>query len=219
MNFVLIPAGPFLMGSPADTGEADEWPRHRVTIDEPFYLGECEVTQEQWQQVMGANPSRNKGAKLPVDTVSWSDCRRFLAKLSAQTGRRFVLPTEAEWEYACRAGAATTWSFGAEATHAADYAWYARNAAGRTHPVGGKAPNAWGLYDMHGNVAEWCADWYGRYPRVGDAKDPTGAATGDSRVVRGGAWGDDPSLMRCAYRNANGPDGATDGIGFRCAIR
>lgn len=218
IEFVLISAGSFLMGSPKQSGEGDESPRHRVTITQPFYLGKHEVTQEQWQRLMDANPSNFKGAKLPVDSVSWHDCQRFLEKLGTATGQVFALPTEAQWEYAARAGATTRWSFGDEPALAGRHAWFAENSRGTSHPVGTKAANAWGLHDLHGNIAEWCADWYAApYPRS-DVVDPRGPPAGDSRVVRGGAWGDDAIFIRSAYRNANGPDGANDGIGFRCVM-
>jgi formylglycine-generating enzyme required for sulfatase activity len=218
MEFVLIPSGSFQMGSLPETGDADETPRRQITLTQSFWLGKYEVTQEQWTQLMGANPSRFKGAQLPVDTVSWNDCQRFLAKLHEKTGRNFSLPTEAQWEYACRAGGTTRWTVGDQPASLEDYAWFNKNSGDRTHPVGEKKANAWGLHDLYGNVGEWCADWYGNpYPQ-GDATDPRGPPNGQSKVIRGGAWGDDPINARSAYRNANGPDGAHDGIGFRCVM-
>jgi formylglycine-generating enzyme required for sulfatase activity len=220
MEFVLIPAGSFVMGSDENTGEGDESPAHRVTITRPFYLGKTEVTQEQWTAVMGTNPSALRGAQLPVDNVSWNDCQRFLAQLGAKTGRKFALPTEAQWEYACRAGTTTPWSFGASEGAAPAHAWLAENASGAAHPVGTKPPNAWGLHDMHGNVWEWCADWYAKHTYDDkNTVDPAGpaAATG-SRVLRGGAWGDAPDGVRSAVRNCLGPAETHDGIGFRCVM-
>jgi formylglycine-generating enzyme required for sulfatase activity len=209
------------MGSLENSGGDDESPRHAVTISRPFYLGQFEVTQEQWQAVMGSNPSHFHGLQRPVETVSWNDCQRFLARLGARTGRRFALPTEAQWEYACRAGTVTAWSFGDRDDRLADYAW-GRNAGGTTHRVGAKRPNAWGLYDMHGNVAEWCADGYAKhaYPdhAATDPREPPPAA-GGSAVFRGGAWGDDSDMLRSSYRNCNGPDGATAGVGLRCVMQ
>jgi formylglycine-generating enzyme required for sulfatase activity len=221
MEFVLIPAGSFVMGSDEHTGEGDESPAHRVTVSRPFYLGKTEVTQEQWTAVMGDNPSAFRGAKLPVEHVSWNDCQRFIAKLSAKAGRSFALPTEAQWEYACRGGTTTPWSFGKHESAAGDHAWLGENSGGGTHPVATKASNAWGLHDMHGNVWEWCSDWYAKHAY--DDKnviDPTGpaAATG-SRVLRGGAWGDAPEGVRSAVRNCLSPAETHDGIGFRCVMQ
>jgi len=154
LTFVLIPAGSFMMGD-AD-GESCDKPVHQVRITKPFYLGKYEVTQEQWQAIMGTNPSDFKGAKNPVENVNWNDCHAFLTKLNekvANTGKKFVLPTEAQWEYACRAGTTTQYSYGDSAEELGDYAWSRSNAGRTTHPVGQKKPNAWGLYDMHGNVS------------------------------------------------------------------
>jgi formylglycine-generating enzyme required for sulfatase activity len=219
MEFALVPAGTFLMGSPENTGSDDESPLRPVTISRPFYLGKFEVTQEQWQAVMGSNPSRFHGAQRPVETVSWNDCQRFLARLAARTGRRFALPTEAQREYACRAGSSTAWVCGNGDEHLGDYAWYGANAGGATHRVGTKRPNAWGLYDMAGNVAEWCSDAYAKHTYTEAAvTDPTGPGAGGSMVYRGGAWGDDSDMLRCAYRNCNGPDGANAGVGLRCVM-
>jgi formylglycine-generating enzyme required for sulfatase activity len=221
MEFVLIQPGSFLMGTDEDSGDGDEAPVHKVTITKPFYLGRCEVTQEQWKKIMGGNPSHFKGAKLPVETVSWNDCRCFLAKLGEKTGRKFALPTEAQWEFACRAGTTNRWSFGGSDAGMGDYAWSGANSGGTTHPVGEKKPNAWGLYDMHGNVGEWCADWYAKhaYPK-GDVTDPVraGPVPDSGPVWRGGAWGDNSDYLRCAYRNCNGPDGSHYGIGLRCVM-
>lgn len=218
MEFVLISPGSFAMGSPTEVGDGDEYPLHQVTITEPFYLGKYEVTQEQWIQMMTANPSHFKGSKLPVDSVSWNDCQRFLQKLAAKTGHTFLLPTEAQWEYACRAGSADRWTFGDQPAHLGEYAWFEGNAEGRTHPVGQKKANAWGIHDLHGNLSEWCADWYVNPYPPGDATNPRGPAQGDARIIRGGAWGDDAINVRSAYRSANGPDGANDGVGFRCVM-
>lgn len=219
MDFVLIPAGSFQMGSPENAGGDDESPRHAVAISRPFYLGKFEVTQEQWQALMGSNPSRFHGARRPVENVSWNDCRRFLAKLAGRTGRRFALPTEAQWEYACRAGSAGAWSSGDDSARLRDYAWYGANSGGATHRVGSKRPNAWGLYDMEGNVQEWCSDAYAKHAYDSSpAVDPAGPPLGPSMVCRGGAWSDSPETVRCAYRNCDGPDGATPGIGLRCVM-
>jgi formylglycine-generating enzyme required for sulfatase activity len=189
MKLVLIPAGKFKMGSPKDEMDRDdnEGPQHEVTISKPFYMGIHEVTQEQYEQVMGKNPSSFKGAKNPVEKVSWEDTVAFCKKLSQMSGKTVRLPTEAEWEYACRAGSRTQFYYGDDAYcgKLTDYAWWDENSDLETHRVGQKRPNVWGLYDMHGNVWEWCSDWYGPY----DDKmltDPPGAATGRCRVLRGG---------------------------------
>jgi formylglycine-generating enzyme required for sulfatase activity len=219
MEFVLIPAGSFLMGAGDVGAEEDESPAHRVTLTRAFYLGKYEVTQAQWRAIMGTDPSHHPGAELPVENVSWNDCRDFLAQLGKKTGRSFALPTEAEWEYACRAGTATAWSFGDEEGALGDYAWDEANAGGVTHPVGTKRPNPWGLCDMHGNVGEWCSDWYAKHAYDGGpATDPAGPAKGDARIWRGGAWGDNPGYLRSSYRNCRGPEGRQAGIGLRCVM-
>jgi formylglycine-generating enzyme required for sulfatase activity len=169
-----------------------------------------EVTQQQYEKVMGTNPSTTKGPQNPVEKVSWNDAVEFCRKLSAlpaekSAGYVYRLPTEAEWEYACRAGTQTAYSFGDSESELGDYAWYDKNAGGTTHPVGSKKPNAWGLYDMHGNVFEWCQDWYGSYPS-GSVTDPTGESSGSHRVVRGGAGTASPSAVR---RSASGAGLAT----------
>ena len=184
MKLKLIPAGTFTMG---EGGEA-----HKVTLTKPFGLGVYEVTQEQYQQVMGTNPSKFKAPQNPVERVSWTDAVEFCRKLSAlpaekKAGYVYRLPTEAEWEYSCRAGTSTTYSFGDSESELGDYAWYNSNSGATTHPVGGKKPNGWGLYDMHGNVYEWCQDWHEKSPS-GSTTDPTGPSSGSYRVIRGGGW-------------------------------
>jgi formylglycine-generating enzyme required for sulfatase activity len=216
MEFVLIRPGSFTMGS--DVGHKDEIPVHKVTLTQPFYLGKYEVTQEQWEKVMGGNPSVFKGTNLPVENVSWNDCQSFLAELQRKTGRKFALPTEAQWEYACRAGTTTTFSFGDDETTLAEHAWYAANSDRKTHPVGQKKPNAWGLYDMHGNVFEWCADWYTEsYPKE-DATNPLGGASGERRVIRGGAWLYIPDNLRSADRSFSPPGYRVNEYGLRCVM-
>ena len=196
MKFKLIPAGTFTMGDGDDA--------HDVTLTKPFKMGVHEVTQAQYEQVMGVNPSKFKGADNPVENVSWDDavefCRR-LSELPAEkaAGNVYRLPTEAEWEYACRAGTTTKYSFGDDESEFGDYAWYCDNSDEQTHPVGSKKPNAWGLYDMHGNVLEWCQDWYGDYPS-GSVTDPTGPAVGSHRVIRGGSWDRTAGYCRSAHR-------------------
>ncbi len=182
-EFVKIPAGEFMMG------DKDDGPIHRVKISQGFEIGKYEVTQALWEAVMGNNPSRFKGSDLPVETVSWEDAQQFISQLNSQDKRyQYRLPTEAEWEYACRAG--TTGDY---AGNLYEMAWYENNSGNQTHPVGQKKPNAWGLYDMHGNVWEWCADWYDSdYYRNSPTTDPQGPSTGSSRVHRGGVWASPP---------------------------
>ncbi len=208
MDLVLLGPGSFMMGDPK--GEKDEKPVHKVTISKSFYMGKFDVTQEQWQGVMGGNPSHFKGARNPVDSVSWEACQAFIKKLNekfAASGATFSLPTEAQWEYACRAGASTRYGFGDEEARLGEYGWFETNAGGQTHPVGEKKPNAWGLYDMQGNLWQWCADWYdGSYYKKSPATDPTGPSEPggpsgvSSRALRGGCWGDPASCCRCACR-------------------
>jgi formylglycine-generating enzyme required for sulfatase activity len=219
LEMVLIPAGEFLMGSPdSDKNvQVNEKPQHRVRITKPLYLGKYLVTQEQWEAVMGSNPSNFKGPKNPVGQVSWEDCRGFVEKLNAKIGGgKFSLPTEAQWEYACRAGSTTRYCFGDEESGLSEYAWYGANSDGRTHPVGEKNPNAWRLYDMHGNVWEWCQDWYdGRYNANSSTDDPTGPSGGSGRVNRGGGWCDTAALCRSAIRDGNSPGRRDDSLGLR----
>ena len=188
IDFVLIPEGSYMMGS--NDGYDDEKPVHQVKISRPFYLGKYPVTQAQWQTVMGNNPSHFKGASRPVEQVSWNEVQEFITKLNELEGCEgcYRLPTEAEWEYAARAGTTTAYSFGDDVGQLGNYAWYGDNSNGETHSVGEKGANLWGLYDMHGNVWEWVQDWYGNYPE-GPLTDPTGPESGSYRVVRGGSWG------------------------------
>ena len=227
LELVLIPAGKFMMGRPnGEDGGSDEQPQHKVRITRPFYIGKYELTQEQWERVMGNNPSNFKGAKNPVETVSWDDCQQFIGKLNrmglrpggaSATEGTFSLPTESEWEYACRAGSTTKYCFGDGESDLGDYAWYSSNSSGKTRPVGEKKPNAFGLYDMHGNVWEWCVDWYGEY-KAGAQDDPTGAATGQFRVVRGGSWFYSPGTLRSAIRSSYTPGYRRYVIGVRVVL-
>jgi len=218
MDFELIPAGMFLMGSDPEGGDEDEMAQHKVTITESFLIGKCEVTQEQWATIMGTNPSGFKGSKLPVETVSWNDCMLFCTKIGERTGRRIALPTEAQWEYACRAGTKSRWSFGSSDKNAGDFVWIDSNSSGTTHPVAAKKPNPWGLHEMHGNVWEWCADWYSSPYPAQEVVDPKGPWTGTARVVRGGGWGDPTVEVRSAYRSCSGPETRNNGTGFRCIM-
>ena len=208
MKFAWCPPGTFLMGSPAaELERSDDETQHRVTLTQGYWLGTYPVTQAQWQAVMGSNPSNFKGNTLPVDSVSWDDCQELVKNLSQKTGKRFRLPTEAEWEYACRAGTTTPFHFGEtistdQANYDGNYT-YGKGKKGadrqKTTPVDSFPANAWGLYDMHGNVFEWCQDWDGPYPSI-DIKDPQGADNGTARVWRGGSWCNYPRICRSAFR-------------------
>ncbi len=199
IEFVLIPAGTFEMGSA--TGDGDERPVHTVTISKPFYLGKYEVTQAQWQAIMGNNPSLFQGDdNRPVEQVWFNDVQEFIRKLNAKEGgEHYRLPTEAEWEYAARAGTTTAYSFGDDVAQLGQYAWFKDNANGQTHPVGQKKPNPWGLHDMHGNVWEWVQDWYKRYD-ADAVTDPQGPKAGTHRSRRGGAWNNFAQYCRSANR-------------------
>ncbi|NBQ48451.1 MAG: formylglycine-generating enzyme family protein, partial [Sphingobacteriia bacterium] len=194
LEMVLIPAGKFMMGSPvSEKGRKDNETQHEVTLTKPFYMGKYEVTQEQWEAVMGNNPSAVKGEKLPVTNVPSTHLQNFIAKLNAKSNSGYRLPTEAEWEYACRAGTITAYSFG-DAITPKDANCIASKIGG-TAAVGNYQANAFGLFDMHGNVWEWCEDWYGDYP-AGSVIDPKGPAEGPGRVLRGGSFS--PQFQRDA---------------------
>jgi formylglycine-generating enzyme required for sulfatase activity len=210
LEMVLIPAGKFMMGSPAS--EKDRF--NEVTLTKPFYMGKYEVTQEQWESVMGKNPSDTKGAKLPVTDVSWNDCQEFIKKLNAKTDGGYRLPTESEWEYSCRAGTSTPYSFGYKMTP--KDANYDSSEVGKPVVVGSYKANGFGLYDMHGNVWEWCEDWYGDYP-AGAVIDPKGPAMGKDRVLRGGSFFLGTSFARSFFRNHSSPSDRYTGDGFRLA--
>ena len=211
LKLVLVPAGEFLMGSPdtATYHNDDEGPQRRVTISQPFYMGVYEVTQAQWRGVMGTEPWKNRRRTKPNDNnaasyLSWNDASRFCAMLSKKIGRTVALPTEAQWEYACRAGDPAD-RFDDDASKLGDYAWYRPNAYDAeqqyVHIVGQKKPNAFGLYDMRGNVWEWCRDWYRRdfYAEAKNA-DPENTTVSKARVLRGGSWCSSAEYCRSAYR-------------------
>ena len=211
IEFCYIPAGTFIMGG--STPNTDD--RHEVTISREFYFGKYPVTQAQWEAVMGNNPSSFKGPDRPVENVSWSDCQSFIEKLNYQADDNlYRLPTEAQWEYACRAGSTTACYFGEDEGRLGEYAWYQKNSNRETHPVGKKKPNAWGLYDMHGNVWEWCQDWYGNYP-AGPVIDPRGPSSGSNRVLRGGGWRDFAGDCFSGIRYSSSPGNRFHSIGFR----
>jgi formylglycine-generating enzyme required for sulfatase activity len=198
MRMVRVPAGRFRMGSaPGEPLRQEEEIPRRVTLTRAFRMAATEVTQRQWRALMPQNPSPQPGDDLPVTSVSWKDAQEFCLKLSQKEGTTYRLPTEAEWEYACRAGGD---SGPADRAALATVAWYADNSLQTTHPIGSKGPNAWGLHDMLGNVGEWTLDVYGPYPRVEEVEDPTGPAAGSTRVVRGGSWRGYLPALRCAAR-------------------
>jgi formylglycine-generating enzyme required for sulfatase activity len=222
LELLRCPAFAFIMGSPADEMDrSNDETQHLVTISKPFWMGKTEVTQGQWQAVMGNNPSGFKCNDLPVERVSWDDAVSFCKKLTERAkaagtlpaGYEYRLPTEAEWEYACRAG--STGSFAG--TGVDDLGWYSSNSDRKIHAVGTKQANAWGLYDMHGNVWEWCQDRYEVYPE-GAVTDPTGPATGANRVCRGGCWLIGAKGCRAAYRGRGQPGSRNNFMGFRVAL-
>jgi len=264
MKLVLIPKGTFMMGSPIEEeGRDEDEKQHQVTIGKDYHLGVTEVTQGQYEKVIGANPSYFQGNNIegsrsnhPVEKVSWEDAVEFCMKLSdlpeeKKAGRAYRLPTEAEWEYACRAGSKTAYSFGDSGRDLGNYAWFLNNSGSKkidsdalwawlqdnrheyktfqeyedtiksagcaTHPVSEKKANAWGLYDMHGNVWEWCSDWYGEYPK-GAVSDPVGPREGSFRVYRGGSWRNLAAQCRSAIRYRNGRVAPHQFCGFRVAM-
>ena len=214
VEFAWCPPGTFLMGS--DTGQIDEQPVHEVTLTQGFWMATTEVTQGLWESVMGSNPARFTGDPArPIETVSWNDVQTFLTELNeAYPGMGFRLPTEAEWEFACRAGSTTEYFFGDDAGLLVDYAWFIDDSEDTTHPVGQKLPNAWNLYDMTGNVWEWTEDWAGDYG-AGPEVDPLGPSTGSDRTLRGACWFNGSTGCGTANRNDLDPNDTTDGIGFR----
>ena len=240
MKLVVIPAGSFMMGSPEDERgrNADEQP-HRVEITSGFYLGAYEVTQRQYELVMEENPSQfastggfaervanQETASHPVDSVSWHEAVRFCERLSQlpaeqAAGRSYRLPTEAEWEYACRAGSDTIWHFGIELDRLRNYAWYRDPPwQQRTYPVGQKLPNAFGLYDIYGNVWEWCSDWYAAdYYSHSPAANPQGPEQGETKVIRGGSWYSIAASCRNAARESDPPTVVDPDTGFRVVMQ
>jgi formylglycine-generating enzyme required for sulfatase activity len=214
LAMILIPQGKFVMGSPLlEPGHKDDELQHQVVFSRPYFIGKYEVTQEQWEAVMGDNPSQTKGAKLPVTNVSWNDCQNFISKLNAKTESNYRLPTEAEWEFACRSGAKSAYSVGEKITkNDANY----ENVKGGAKPVGSYKPNSFGLYDMHGNVWEFCSDCYGAYS-AGKSLDPMGIKNARDHVLRGGSFFVDGILLRSSTRDYVAPDFHNIVIGFRLA--
>jgi formylglycine-generating enzyme len=221
IEFVLIKGGCFQMGDTFGDSQADENPVHAVCVDD-FYMGKYEVTQGQWQSVMGNNPSffKNCGEKCPVEQVNWNDIQEFIKKLNAKTGKKYRLPTEAEWEYAARSGGKKEKYAGTNSdAELGKYAWYSANSGGSVHPSGQKQPNSLGLYDMTGNVWEWCQDWYGEnYYSQSPRKNPSGPQSGTRRVLRGGAWLFEPAGIRAATRYGLTPASRSDLYGFRLSL-
>jgi len=228
MEFVLIKPGKFLMGSPEDEpGRYSGEKPHQVNLTKSFYLQTTEVTQGQWQALMGKNPSSHKrcGDNCPVEQVSWKDVQQFIQKLNQKEGSaKYRLPTEAEWEYACRAGSADAFPNGGITTlqcgvddNLDAIGWYCGNSQNMIKPVAGKKPNAWGLYDMLGNVQEWCQDWFGPYPDD-EVIDPKGSKKGSYRVMRGGTWYSPARDVRCASRFGSPPHYRFRHIGFRLVM-
>ena len=213
-KMIKVKGGTFQMGS--ENGEEDEQPIHSVTLSD-YYIGETEVTQALWQAVMGSNPSEFEGDNLPVEMVNWDDCQKFISKLNQMTGKTFALPTEAQWEYAARGGNKSQGYEYSGSNNIDDVAWYWDNSSEQTHPVGTKMANELGLYDMSGNVLEWCSDWYGDYSSSSQT-DPTGSSTGSLRVLRGGSWRHDASDCCSTYRGGGNPDSRYYLNGFRLVL-
>jgi len=228
MSFVMIPPGIFVMGSPqSEPQRFDDEVQHRVELTKPFYMQRTEVTQGQWKAVMKSNPSHfnGRGDSFPVEQISWEDCKRFIEKLNRREDTdRYRLPTEAEWEYACRAGTTTPFNTGyclstSQANYNGNYPYKGCLGGCYRHctvSVASFPPNAWGLYDMHGNVWEWCSDWYGEYPGR-PVRDPRGPVNGTIHIHRGGSWNYCAECCRSAYRIKRAPDFRLDFFGFRLA--
>jgi formylglycine-generating enzyme required for sulfatase activity len=207
-KFVLIPGGTFMIGAAA---------KHQVIISKPYYMQVTEVTQGQWLKVMGNNPSMFNacGDDCPVENISWVDVQEFIRRLNQKEGiNKYRLPTEAEWEFACRAGSAVKDAPDVKVDEFGDYAWYDANSDRKIHPVATKKPNTWGLYDMHGNVSEWCQDWYDDYPE-GQLIDPKGPSAGQHKVLRGGSWLGSIVTLSCSFRSEDYAVVRSNDIGFR----
>ncbi|MCI7781066.1 MAG: formylglycine-generating enzyme family protein [Bacteroidales bacterium] len=218
-NMVYVSGGTFTMGATSEQGsdaEDDEKTTHRVTLSS-FYIGKYEVTQGLWKAVMDTNPSDWKGDNLPVENVSWDDCQDFIRKLNAMTGKNFRLPTEAEWEFAARGGNSSRGYKYAGSDNIDDVAWYNGNSGDKTHSVGTKSPNELGIYDMSGNVWEWCQDWYGSYSSYPQT-NPTGASNGLGRVLRGGSWNYNAWRCRSSHRYGCAPGFRFNIYGLRLVL-
>lgn len=219
IDMVLVKGGCFQMGDTFGDGRTDEKPVHEVCLSD-FYIGRYLVTQAEWTAVMGKNPSLFIGDGRPVDSVSWNDAQEFIATLNELTGKGFRLPTEAEWEYAARSGGIRErWAGTSDEKQLGDYAWYRENSGERTHLVGRKKPNGAGLYDMSGNLWQWCQDWYGDvYYKESPRDNPQGPASGALCVLRGGSWGSTAEIARVADRNFVHPSSSFDNFGFRLVL-
>ena len=218
-EMVEVRGGTFRMGATSEQGSdarGDEKPVHSVTLS-GYYIGNTEVTQALWEAVMGSNPSRFKGDDLPVEHVSWDDCQEFIRKLNSLTGEHFRLPTEAEWEFASRGGNNSRGYKHSGSNYIDNVAWYWDNSEFSTHPVATKLPNELGIYDMSGNVWEWCSDWYGKYSS-GALTNPKGPYDGSDRVNRGGSWGNGASCCRSSIRTHVSPGYRSDYLGLRLSL-
>ena len=217
IEMVKVEAGTFMMGATSEMKDPYDWekPVHQVTLTNDYYMGKYEVTQALWQAVMGNNPSRFKGENLPVETVNWNECQEFITKLNSMTGRKFRLPTEAEWEYSARGGKKSRGYQYSGSSYISDVAWY--DGGSKTHPVGTKQANELGIYDMSGNVWEWCSDWYSSYSSSSQT-NPTGSDSGSRRVDRGGGWGNGARRCRLSCRNYDTPDYRDCFLGLRLAL-
>ena len=217
-NMKRVEGGTFTMGATAEMSEPfdDEKPTHQVTLSS-YSIGETEVTQALWQAVMGNNPSYFKGDDLPVERVSWDDCQTFINKLNNLTGQRFRLPTEAEWEFAARGGNRSHHTQYSGSSRLDDVAWYGGNSGRKTHPVKTKRANELGIYDMAGNVWEWCQDWYGSYSSSSQS-NPTGPGSGSCRVSHGGSWFHAAGFCRTSLRSGGTPDNRGSHLGLRLAL-
>lgn len=223
MKLTYIPSGTFWMGR-RDRTDVNQWPRHSVRLTRGFYISTTEVTQDQWSQVTESHPwagmgNVKEGGDYPVIYISWDMAAAFCDVLSEKEGRHYRLPTEAEWEYACRAGTRTAYSFGDDVAQLGDYAWFRANTSNDeyAHAVAKKKPNPWGLYDIHGNVWEWCSDWYGDYPE-GPVTNPHGPGSGDSHVMRGGSWFGGSEECKSTVRPRTSSDNGMGNVGFRVVL-
>ena len=216
---VKVEAGTFMMGatSEMENPDSDEKPVHQVTLTNDYYMGKYEVTQALWQAVMGSNPSFFKGGNLPVESVSWNDCQEFISRLNSLTGRKFRLPTEAEWEYAARGGKKSRDYQYSGSSNLSDVAWFNENSSWKTHHVGMKQANELGIYDMSGNVWEWCQDWYGVYDSSSQT-NPTGAIGWSFHVRRGGCWRGDVGYCSLSQRGCSSPDYRFYNCGLRLVL-